>query len=136
MKIIALDVGNKRIGIATGDTVFKIAFPKETFFRKCNDTDYEGIAKIIKDNGAELVVSGYPLSLDGTKSYQTEIVEKFIEKLKEYITVPVVFEDERLTTVSAEDILLEGNVSRKDRKKVVDKIAASYILEQYLNKVN
>lgn len=132
MKAIAFDIGDKRIGIAVSDPFGEFALPLETYHRKNFNKDIEYLVKVAKDRYADVIVCGLPLNFDGTKSEQTLKTESFVEELKKHTDIPVVFEDERFTTMEARRVLIEGNVRREDRKAVIDKVAASYILENYL----
>ncbi|MBE5744275.1 MAG: Holliday junction resolvase RuvX [Clostridiales bacterium] len=134
MKCIAFDIGDKRIGIAVSDPFGTMALPLETYFRKNFNKDIAYLCDIAKKNYAEVIVCGLPLNFDGTKSEQTLKTESFVEELKKHTEIPIVFEDERFTTMEARRILIEGNVRREDRKSVIDKVAASYILDGYLQK--
>lgn len=130
---MALDIGDVRIGIAMSDILQIIASPFETYRRSGDlQKDISYIVDLAKAQDVELVVSGLPLKLDGEESLQTEKVRLFVAELEKH-NVKTVFVDERLTTVEAEQILIEGNVKRQDRKNIVDKIAASIILQSYLN---
>ena len=134
-RIIAFDIGDKRIGIAASDPFNTFALPGTTYFRtKSAQTDAEKLAEIVREKDAGLIVCGLPLNFDGTESVQTEKTKKFVELLRTKTQVPIVFEDERFTTVEAERVLIEGGVRRENRKQSIDSIAASYILEGYLNK--
>ena len=134
MKCIAFDIGDKRIGVAVSDPFGEMALPLETYYRKNFKKDLEYLAKLAKDRYADVIVCGLPLNFDGSRSEQTDKTESFIEELKKVTTIPIVTEDERFTTLEARRILLEADVKRVDRKAVIDKIAASYILENYLNR--
>ena len=134
-RIIAFDIGDKRIGIAASDPFNTFALPGTTYFRtKSAEADAESLARIVKEKDAGLIVCGLPLNFDGTESVQTEKTLRFVELLKSKTDVPVVFEDERFTTMEAERVLIAGGVRRENRKQSIDNIAASYILEGYLNK--
>lgn len=136
-RIIAFDIGDKRIGVAASDPFNTFALPGETYFRtKSAETDAEALAKIVREKDAGLIVCGLPVNFDGTDSVQTEKTRRFVELLKQKTDVPVVFEDERFTTMEAERVLIAGGVRRENRKQSIDSIAASYILEGYLNKIN
>ncbi len=135
MKCIAFDIGDKRIGIAVSDPFGTMALPLETYFRKNFIKDIAYLCEIAKKNYAEVIVCGLPLNFDGSKSEQTLKTESFVEELKKHTEIPIVFEDERFTTMEARRILIEGNVRREDRKSVIDKVAASYILDGYLQKL-
>ena len=135
-RIVALDVGDARIGIAVSDPMKIVANPLNTLFRKKTDEDFEEIARIVREQDAELVVCGLPKSMNNQENAQTAKTREFAENLKSYISVPVKFFDERLTTVSAERALIEGGVRREDRKNVIDKVAATMILQNYLAYIN
>lgn len=134
MKYIAFDIGDRRIGIAVSDPFCQMALPLETYFRKNFNKDLEYLSKIAKERFADVIVCGLPLDFDGKKSEQTLKTESFVEELKKHTDIPIVFQDERFTTKEARRVLLEGDVSRQDRKSVIDKVAASYILETYMAK--
>ncbi len=134
MKYIAFDIGDKRIGIAVSDPFCEMALPLETYYRKNLKKDIEYLVDIAKKRYADVIVCGLPLNFDGSRSEQTEKTEFFIEELKKQTTIKVVMEDERFTTLEARRILIEADVKRQDRKAVIDKVAASYILETYMLK--
>ncbi len=134
-RIIAFDIGDKRIGVAASDPFNTYALPGTTYFRTRNaDADAQALAEIVREKDAGLIVCGLPLNFDGTESVQTEKTRRFVELLKSKTPVPIVYEDERFTTMEAERVLIAGGVRRENRKRSVDSIAASYILEGYLNK--
>jgi putative Holliday junction resolvase len=133
MRFMGLDVGDKRIGIALSDEGGQIAMPKETLYRKGMDKDTDLLAEMADREGVGEILVGMPISLDGTHGPQAQKVTKFIQKLSERLEIPVVPWDERLTTVAAERVLIEGNVSRARRRKVIDKVAATFILQSYLD---
>lgn len=136
-RVMALDVGNVRIGIAVSDLMGIIANPLETYTRKGNLTvDAQYIANLAKQREVSLFVSGLPLSLSGGENEQTLKTREFIEELKKHTDIPVKFLDERFTTLSAERVLIQGNVRRENRKKVIDKVAATIILQNYLDSKN
>lgn len=131
-RILALDIGDVRIGVALSDPMGIIANPLETYTRKTADKDIEYIVCLAKQREAEEIVSGLPKGLDGDDTLQTKKVREFVAELEKAWGKRVIFVDERLTTASAQRALLEGNVRRADRKKVVDKVAAAIILQTYL----
>ena len=134
-RIMALDVGDVRIGIAVSDLMGIIANPLETYTRKGVLTaDAEYVAKLAKEKEVSLIVSGLPLGLKGQENEQTAKTREFVDKLKEICDVPIEYLDERFTTLSAEWVLIEGNVRRENRKKVIDKVAATIILQNYLDR--
>lgn len=137
MRIMCLDVGSVRVGIAMSDPMQIIASPLEVLKRTNSiNNDAKYVANLIKTHEVGLVVVGLPLKLDGTESASTLMAREFAEKLSKVTTVPIEFQDERLSTVSAQRILLEGNVRRDKRKGVVDKLAANIILQNYLDKLS
>ncbi len=132
-RIVAFDIGDKRIGVAFSDPFNEYAMPSETYFRTGKFLeDVKAIAKIAEDGGVGRIVCGLPVNFDGTESVQTEKTARFIEALKEQTSIPVFTEDERFTTMEATRVLIQGGVRREERKKSVDSIAASYILDGYL----
>ena len=135
MSLIAFDIGDKRIGIAVSDPFMQMALPYETYHRKNFKTDIQYLVNIAKTRGATTIICGLPLNFDGSRSEQTEKTESFINELKLNTDIPIVTEDERFTTMEARRLLLEADMRRADRKSVIDKVAASYILEAYMNKI-
>ncbi|PWM72226.1 MAG: Holliday junction resolvase RuvX [Bacillota bacterium] len=131
-KILALDIGSKRIGVAVTDPFGTYALPVGTYVRKNLKTDLAYIADLAKERGAEEIVCGLPLNFDGSRSAQTEYTEVFINALKGAVSAPVFTSDERCTTAEAHSTLIAGNKRREERKKYVDALAATYILEGYL----
>ena len=134
-RAIAFDIGNKRIGVARSDPFNEYAMPCETYVRTRNfEADVLAIAKIAKERGVGVIVCGIPYNFDGTESIQTVKTREFIAKLKEKTDLPVVEEDERFTTMQARETQIAGGIKREDRKKTIDSIAASYILDSYLSR--
>lgn len=132
-RIVAFDIGNKRIGVAWSDPFNSYAIPSQTYFRTGKFAgDVEAIAKIAEEGDAGKIVCGLPLFADGTKSEQTEITLRFVAALRERIKIPVVTEDERYTTLEAHADQMRTGVREKKRKESVDSLAAAYILERYL----
>lgn len=136
MRKIALDVGTVRIGIATSDPMGIIASGYETFIRsKDEEGDLKKIASIAEEKQADTFVIGLPLNMDGTEGEKVFEIREFAEKLSHYTDKKIVFQDERLSTVSAEKVLIESGMRREKRKQVVDKVAATIILQSYLNRI-
>ena len=134
-RAIAFDIGNKRIGVAISDPFNEYAMPCETYVRTKNfDADVAAIAKIAHDRGVGVIVCGMPFNYDGTDSIQTVRTREFIEHLREKTDLPIGLEDERFTTMQARETQIQGGIKLGDRKKTIDSIAASYILESYLNR--
>ena len=136
MRIIALDIGDVRIGVAVSDLMRIIANPRETYIRKNEDADIEYFIQLAKKEEADTFVVGLPINMDGTEGPRVELCRAFGEKLKEKSGLKVEYQDERLTTVTAERMLIEADVRRDKRKQVIDKVAATIILESYLNRMS
>ena len=134
MRIMALDVGERRIGVALSDTLGITAQPLMTYNRAKDNRkeDIAGLWELIKKHEVEKLVVGLPKNMNNTLGFKAEEVQNFIKALVEVEEIPVEWVDERLTTVSAERALLEADVSRKKRKAVIDKMAAVLILQTYL----
>ena len=130
-RIIALDIGDVRIGVAVSDPSRTIATPVDVIKRIGWGPDTRAIKALCDRYETTLVVSGLPLNMDGSEGFQAQKVRSLCSRLT-LAGLTVIFQDERLSTVTAEDALLEGNVSREDRKNKVDKIAAAIILQQWL----
>lgn len=132
---IALDVGDVRIGVAVSDLMGLTANPRETYVRKKNDIafDVAYFCDYAKKEDADVFVLGLPKNMDGSEGERAEITRQFGELLAEQSGLPIVYQDERLTTVSAERMLIDADVRRDKRKKVIDKVAATIILQSYLD---
>jgi putative Holliday junction resolvase len=133
MRTMGLDVGTHTIGVAISDELGITAQGLKTLRRKSMEEDFKEIATIIGQFEIENIVVGLPKNMNGTLGKQAEIVLKWIKILIDKIPVPVVTWDERLSTVGATKILLEADLSRRKRKKVIDKVAAVLILQGYLD---
>lgn len=134
-RAIAFDIGNKRIGVAISDPFNEYAMPCETYVRTRNiDVDAKALAKLAADRGVGVIVCGMPFNYDGTESIQTVKTREFIEHLREATDLPIALEDERFTTMQARETQIMGGIKLGDRKKTIDSIAASYILESYLTR--
>ena len=134
MRILGLDIGSVRIGIAQSDELEIIASPLEVYKRTNSiNNDAKYISSIISKNNIGKVVVGLPLKMDGSSSTSVDMVNEFIEKMKKFTDVEFVMQDERFSTVTASKMLIEGNVRRENRKGMVDKIAATIILQNYLD---
>ena len=131
-RILALDVGDRRIGIALSDETQLIATPHSVYTRVGWGPDVKHIQKLYNDNKAVLIVCGLPRNMDGSVGFQAEKVQSCAEQLIK-AGLLVVFQDERLSTVSAHQALIEGGMRRDDRKGTVDKVAAAVILQTYLD---
>jgi len=131
-RILAIDYGTKRIGIALSDELGWTAQPLETLNRRTLDRDIAHIAFLVGTHEVGQVLLGFPLQLDGREGPAIQAMREFQARLEQGVPVPVILWDERLTTKAAEDLLIAADVSRKKRKGVVDRIAASILLQSYL----
>jgi len=132
-RIIGLDVGDKRIGISLSDTLRITAQGYKTYERSVEKEDIKNLCAICKEFDVEKIVCGLPKNMNGTLGPQSEKVMDFASKLQKESGLELVYWDERLTTVLAERTLLEADISRKKRRKVIDKMAAVVILQSYLD---
>ena len=130
---MGLDYGDMRIGVALSDPTMLIATGLETYTRKTNKLDIEHLARIIAENAVNKVVFGLPLNMDGSEGIRVVKTKSFAEKLKAQTGVEIDFFDERLSSVDAEAILVDAGVRRDKRKGVIDKLAATLILQGYLD---
>ncbi|MBE7414171.1 MAG: Holliday junction resolvase RuvX [Deltaproteobacteria bacterium] len=135
MRVMGLDIGKKTIGVALSDPAGITAQPVTTIKRTTLSKDMEEVLGLAAEHEVTSIVAGLPLNMDGSRSPQTEFVLKFLEKLKERTDMPVKTWDERLSTVAVERLLIEGEMRREKRKEVVDKLAAAYILQGYLDSI-
>lgn len=133
MRILGIDYGAKRIGVAICDELGITAQALAVIERKNKNKDFETIGNFIKTYGVEKIVIGYPLRLDGTAGIQCEKVDAFIRNLETLFSLPVIRWDEAFSTKEAEEIMREANIRIKKKKGVVDKIAAGMILQGYLD---
>ncbi len=142
MRILGLDVGSKTVGVAVSDPLGVIATGVTTIDRVGIRKDTGKVIDYIKEYECETVVIGLPLSLDGEDSVQTQKVRDFRTMLENKLRssgplskVKVEWQDERYSTVEAEEVLIEANMSREDRKKIIDRQAAIVILQRYLDRM-
>ncbi|MFK7694248.1 Holliday junction resolvase RuvX [Paenibacillus sp. HJGM_3] len=133
MRILGLDYGDKTIGVAVSDAFGWTAQGIETIRRKKPEDDMNRLGELVRAYEVTEIVVGLPKNMDGTVGPRGEICLAFADTLKETLHLPVHLWDERLTTVSAERTLLEADVSRKKRKQVIDKMAAVFILQGFLD---
>lgn len=132
-KKIGLDVGDVRIGIAVSDMLGMIANARESYTRKGLENDLRYFTDLAKAENADAFVLGLPKNMDGTEGERVEVTREFGDKLHEFSGLPVVYMDERLSTVAAERMLIQADVRRDKRKNVIDKVAACIILQNYLD---
>jgi len=136
LRILGLDIGDKTIGVAVSDAIGLTAQALKVIWRSSVDQDIEELKKIIDEYQVQKIIIGLPKNMDGTLGHQAEKVKKTYDKIEKALKIPVELWDERLTTVEAERLLIRADMSRKKRKKVIDKLAAVFILQGYLDKVN
>ena len=132
--ILALDVGERRIGVALSDPAGVVALPLLVIERRGWRPDLARVTALVREYAVEQIVVGYPVTLAHGRSAQTERVERFVARLRRAVPVPVVTWDERLSTAAAERILLAGDLRRARRRRVRDAVAASLILQGYLDR--
>ena len=136
MRYLGIDLGSKTVGLAISDTTLTIASSLKTIFFKGEDylSTIDEIKNIIKEYDIQKIILGLPKNMNNTLGERAEITTKYKRILEENTNIPVIFFDERLTSVISNSILIEADISRKKRKKKVDSIAAQIILQDYLNK--
>lgn len=132
-RILALDVGDKRIGFAVSDPLGMIANGLETYHRQTEEEDIDYICAMAKKYTPVKLLFGMPRNMNGTYGPQAEKVKSLAQNVQQQFEGEILFEDERMTTIIAERVLIEGDVSRKKRRQVVDKVAAVVILQGYLD---
>ena len=136
MRILGLDVGSKTIGVAVSDPLGFTAQGITTIRRTNKEKDLEEIKKLCEEYKAEVIVIGLPKNMNGTIGPSGELTMAFGKLIEEELKVQVKFWDERLTTVAAHKAMLEADLSRNKRKKIVDKVASTYILQGYLDMIS
>ena len=132
-KILGIDYGERRLGIAVSDPLNIIASPLMVIDRKKNNNYLDQIKTIIIENDISLIVVGLPITLKGTSSKQTEKTKIFIQELSESISIPIKTIDERLTSLEAEKILIQQGIKTGHNKSQIDQISAIIILQEYLD---
>lgn len=135
MRIMGLDVGEKRIGIAISDPMGWTAQSHSVLQRKNNSEDFKYLEQLRQELEVAKIIIGFPRNMNGTIGPKALEIEEFARELGRYTTAAIEFWDERLSTRSAERVLLEADVSRRKRKQVIDKLAAAHILQAYLDSV-
>ena len=133
-RVMGLDVGDVRIGVAVSDPLGIIVQPLTVVKCGGEEQDLAAIAALVSEQDVNRIVVGLPLNREGKPGPQAEKVLAFIEALKGKVSVEVVTQDERFSTAAAQRMLIDANVSRKGRKQVVDKVAAQHILRTYLDR--
>jgi len=137
VRVMALDVGERRVGIAISDPSGTVARPMQTLVRNSREQDFAAIAALVAEHDVELVVVGRPLSLDGTEGPQARRIARYAEALAAHLSVELVSWDERFTTIAAEEIIRQRR-SKKGRRRAratgeVDAVAAAVVLQSYLD---
>ncbi len=135
VRILALDHGTKRIGIALSDELKMIASPLDFIAAEPEEVLWERLRALVTDKQVELILVGMPRNMDGSYGPAAGKVRAFVEQLRAFVDTPVRTWDERLTSAQANRVLVEGNVRRRHRKQVVDKMAAAILLQSYLDSV-
>lgn len=130
---MGLDVGDKTIGVALSDPMFLIANPLETIKRKKASLDIKRLVEIIDEYDIETIVVGLPKNMNNSIGPQSMKVMSFVDLLKKQTDKEIIYQDERMTTIQSERVLIDMDVRRENRKKHIDKIAASFILQTYLD---
>lgn len=131
-RYLALDVGTKRIGVAVSDPLNMFAIGVDTIRRKPDDESIKAITSLCQSYNIEKLVVGLPVNMDGTQGFQARDVSSYADKIKSQTDIEIIFQDERLTSHEAQNILLEQNISPSKNKELVDKKAAELILQEYL----
>lgn len=132
-RVIAIDLGARRIGVAVTDELRIAAHPHSTLTRRGGQRDLTAIAALVRDLDAERVVLGLPLSPEGEEGPAARSARAFAERLRAALSVPVDLVDERYSTVEAEEVLLEADLSRVRRRQTIDRVAAAVILRRWLD---
>ena len=131
---MGLDVGDKTIGVALSDPMFLIANPLETIKRKKASLDIQRLVELINENDVEEIVVGLHKNMNNSIGPQSMKVMSFVDLLKKQTDKEIVYQDERMTTLQSERVLIDMDVRRENRKEHIDKIAASFILQTYLDR--
>ena len=135
-RYLGLDIGDRTIGVAVSDLLGLTAQGVETIRRKNLASDIARLGELMQQYETRELVSGYPKNMNGSEGERCEVVRSFIDEVKKiYPDIHVMFWDERLSTVAATRSLLEADLSRRKRKKVIDKMAAVFILQGYLDSI-
>ena len=136
MRILGLDYGEKRIGVAISDPMGILASPLTVIESKSTHSDIEQIVSLTQEHEIEQIVIGLPRSLDGSESKQAQMTRDFIDLLQGQLNIPVNTWDERLSTVAADRMMNEAGVKKGKKKKRIDSAAATIILQNYLDRMS
>lgn len=133
-RVLGLDLGSRRIGVAVSDRSGTIASPLTVLTRgRTQSEDHRRVAELVAEEEAEAVVVGLPLNMDGSEGRAAESARSECARLATVVSVPVVLHDERLTTVEADRMLIEGRMRAEARRRIVDKVAAAVMLQSWLD---
>ena len=133
MNYLAVDLGDKRTGLAVGDDIVRIVQPITVLETPIGQQLINEIQSAIKEHGIDCIVMGLPLNMDGSESQRSELTKTFAERLQDQVNVPINFQDERLTSAAAEEHLNQSGKTHKQKKKLRDALAAAEILKDFLH---
>jgi putative pre-16S rRNA nuclease len=133
VRVLGLDPGTRRIGVALSDATGTIAGPHSVIDRRIVDVD-EALRRLVEEHGVELIVVGLPVSLSGAEGPAAEAARAFADSVADATGLPIVLQDERFTTVTAEGALIEGGVGRSERRRKRDQVAAAVMLQSFLDR--
>jgi putative holliday junction resolvase len=133
--VLAFDFGEKRIGVAVGETMLKTAHAHTTIRSETNEIRFTEIKKLIDDWQPSLLIVGLPTYLDGTAHQLTQLAKKFAQRLEGRFNLPVMMIDERLSSAEASQQLLEAGISTHEQKSIIDAVAAQVILQSYFDNI-
>ena len=133
MNYLAIDLGDKRTGLAVGDNIVRIVQPITVLETPLGEQLVHEIQSVIAEHGIDCIVMGLPLNMDGSESQRSKLTQTFAEKLQESIHIPIEFQDERLTSAAAEELLNQSGKTHKQKKKLRDALAAAEILKDFLH---
>ncbi|NIN68231.1 MAG: Holliday junction resolvase RuvX [Anaerolineae bacterium] len=133
MRLMALDIGDRRIGVAVSDPSKTLATSLQVVRRRSDEADVSAIASLVEEYDVEKIIVGHPLQMDGTAGEQARRVEAYAERLREAVRVPIILRDEGFSTVRAREMMIEAGTKQKDRRTRIDAVAAAVILQDYLD---
>ena len=134
-RVMGLDVGEKTMGVAMSDAMRSIAVPLETIERKKFAQDMKHLKEIIQKYAVEGILIGYPINMDGSLGPRAQSMRTFVSNLEKHFNLPMILWDERMSTMAVERAMLEADLSRARRAQLVDKLAASYMLQGFLDNI-
>jgi putative holliday junction resolvase len=135
-RLLGLDIGTVRIGVAVSDETGLIARGLSTLQRHSWKKDLDALAQLVEEYQVSKVVAGFPLNMDGSHGSMAEVVNDFVRRLQEVISVPIELFDERLSSSAAERVLIDSGMQRSRRRQVIDQLAAVVILQNFLDREN